>query len=659
MNANLEKFLIVIYKNTLLVLSMFLCFPLAMEAQIVTKEDYNIFLEKAQESYQKGQFQACIQLCDGMLKTANNHEIHSLKALALFAEKKFYNADYHFTKAIENGDLSFKMYLYSGSAKIALKEFEEAQYKLVVAESKIESSGLSLLVYNNFLQRQAIVERSLGRYEAGEGLLRKAIVTGNSSANIDLLGVLLHSEKILHLRVVLDSINWKNFWDSDSVLSSYKGALHSLINNKVSPSDVDNLTNAINVLSLNFPDEFHPLTMDLLYLNYRLLLDMNKPIEAFFALKACGVYNPKNPKYGSELTQLKKSLNIDSEGPEVTIDYPTLDQFSTYIHNNTQPNITVIGTLTDESTIIEKKVLNRRSDILIERDGTFSFDLNLHLGRNEVTLLFTDSIGNKTTKEFVVEYRQFESRNEIEEITASNLKNPPALDAEAKNYAIFIAQQDYDDKRIPDLSKPINDAEGLKAVIKTRYEFENENIVTLLNSNKKLLLSTLDSITDLLSPNDNLLVFYAGHGEQNILGGGFLLPADATFEDRATYVSTQELVNAIAYSQGKHILFVVDACFGGALFRSLSSRAPQSIINFYSKNSREILTSGDLEKVPDNGEFLENLVTYLEKNTADYIDSDDIYHYTKQNVKGITSPQLNRITEAGDKGGKFVFFLRK
>jgi hypothetical protein len=168
----------------------------------------------------------------------------------------------------------------------------------------------------------------------------------------------------------------------------------------------------------------------------------------------------------------------------------------------------------------------------------------------------------------------------------------------------------------------------------------------------------------MLNGSDNLIVFYAGHGDvkklNNQIVGGFIIPSDAKKGSKGSYISSEDLLETIAGTQAQHVLFIVDACFAGALNRSSLDEAPQSIKILYSNKSRKILTSGNVEEVPDQGKFIANLKRFLNNPGSKFFTGLDLYHYILyNNTSTAVNPMYERIVNTGDTGnGHFVFRVK-
>jgi len=111
-----------------------------------------------------------------------------------------------------------------------------------------------------------------------------------------------------------------------------------------------------------------------------------------------------------------------------------------------------------------------------------------------------------------------------------------------------------------------------------------------------------------------------------------------------------------------NVLVIADACFSGAIFqsRSINQNQAQSIEESYFKKSRIVLTSGNLETVPDRSVFLDYILRTLETNNDKYFSSRSIYEniFVPVNNSTDNEPQWGQMPNTGDENGDFIF-IRK
>lgn len=110
---------------------------------------------------------------------------------------------------------------------------------------------------------------------------------------------------------------------------------------------------------------------------------------------------------------------------------------------------------------------------------------------------------------------------------------------------------------------------------------------------------------------ERIFIFYAGHGEtrSGIYGEvGFLVPHDAIVEELSTFIRWDELTKNAELIRAKHILFIMDACYGGlALTRGIGPGSTRFLNDMMLRYSRQVLTAGKAdETVADSGGPLSN-----------------------------------------------------
>ena len=200
------------------------------------------------------------------------------------------------------------------------------------------------------------------------------------------------------------------------------------------------------------------------------------------------------------------------------------------------------------------------------------------------------------------------------------------------SYALIIGIDKYENVRSLDYA--VKDAEDIQSMLVDKFHFHQDNIVLLKNeeATKTSILQEFSNITKKAESNDRVLIYFAGHGETEDLpdGGemGYLMPVDGT-TDRAyaTGLSMDELKRFSSISKAKHMLFLVDASFGGIASvgaRGLDANTTPYYLDKITKNkSRQIITAGGRgEQVMEKAEwghsaFTKNLLSGLRDSKAD------------------------------------------
>jgi len=233
-----------------------------------------------------------------------------------------------------------------------------------------------------------------------------------------------------------------------------------------------------------------------------------------------------------------------------------------------------------------------------------------------------------------------------------------------KYYALIVGINNYNDPSITGLDKPIRDAEMFYNVITTRYTFNKEDVRILRNATMAEMVDALDYFAKQVKPEDNFLIFYAGHGVWDTGSEiGYWLPSDARKNSKLAWFRNSTLRDYLREINSKHTLLISDACFGGSIFktRAAFTDAGLAINMLYELKSRKAMTSGTLTEVPDQSAFLKYMVDRLITNTFKYLPSEQLFSSFRIAVINNSSvvPQFGVIQDVGDEGGDFIFILRE
>ena len=234
-----------------------------------------------------------------------------------------------------------------------------------------------------------------------------------------------------------------------------------------------------------------------------------------------------------------------------------------------------------------------------------------------------------------------------------------------KYYALIIGNNNYE--KLEDLDNAVNDAKDLEKVLKEKYGFET---TLLIDEKSDETENAIIKFTQNREKNDNILIYYAGHGElvkkQN---RGYWLPTDAGPTQDSKWLSNNNIKDLISSSEAKHVLLIVDSCFSGSLMRgsgdqkSVEKLTSKRIARLQAKKTRIVITSGGNEQVVDgigastNSVFAQPLIKYLKENT-DVIQSIKLFQKVQSYVidNADQTPNHSTIHGTGHDGGEFLFF---
>ncbi len=353
----------------------------------------------------------------------------------------------------------------------------------------------------------------------------------------------------------------------------------------------------------------------------------------------------KSGKSSIQLIQKKEITVVDNLPPTISIVSPMLSEGD--ILNVKDDELTIIGKAIDESGI--KTLFINAVPITLADDNLFATTISFKEGENDISIIAMDNLGNYIEATYLVNYKP--------EIIFRSIGR------EGIYYALLIGIDNYNDPANNDLDNPIADATKLRETLIGYYSFDPQNITLIKNAKRDDIILALDDIAAKITPNDNLLLFYAGHGwwdeKANV---GYWLPSDARQTNKTAWFRNSALCDYLKEIDTKHTLVIADACFGGSIFstRSAFADGSKAVNLLYELPSRKAMTSGTLTEVPDRSVFTKYLIEKLIENQEKYLSSEQLFSSFRIAVMNNSDviPQYGEIRNVGDQGGDFIF-IRK
>ncbi|WP_452221882.1 caspase family protein [Lacinutrix salivirga] len=233
-----------------------------------------------------------------------------------------------------------------------------------------------------------------------------------------------------------------------------------------------------------------------------------------------------------------------------------------------------------------------------------------------------------------------------------------------KNYILTIAIDNYSDSNFSTLNNAKLDAENIQNILLDSYGFDLiEDTITDENATREKIVNTLASLAGKLIPQDNIIIYYAGHGIINNKNKGYWVPSNAKHSSIATYINNSTIIDLIESIEAKHLFLVSDSCFSGSFIsRNRSVDFSQSYKKLNEKSSRWILTSGRLEKVTDGeplkgSPFANSFYDYLNNNKNPYFSLSELANYVIKETSSKTQQQpiCSHLPSYDNVGGQMVF----
>jgi hypothetical protein len=303
----------------------------------------------------------------------------------------------------------------------------------------------------------------------------------------------------------------------------------------------------------------------------------------------------------------------------------------------------------------------------VDADGYFKTGVDLAGGKTRVTLAAVDRQGKRAQLEFFLQ--------EDASIGKAPVVVTPKMSGESlglgRYYALVIGNQQY--QKLGRLDTPEADATAIAALLRDRYGF---TVTILLNATRWEILEAVNKMRALLTEKDNLLIYYAGHGQLdrvNLLANW--LPVDADPGSTANWIASSTLTENLNMMSARHILVVADSCYSGAMTRSsigqlqpgLSDEARLMWLKSIADSpSRTVLTSGGVSPVMDGGGgkhsvFAQNFIDVLTEN-QDILPGKQLSDVLSARVLDVARrmnfqqrPEYAPIRFAGGESGDFIF----
>jgi len=242
-------------------------------------------------------------------------------------------------------------------------------------------------------------------------------------------------------------------------------------------------------------------------------------------------------------------------------------------------------------------------------------------------------------------------------------------------FALLIGNQNY--QSLESLQTPLNDIARARKILEDQYGF---TVMTIEDSDNISLMEAINDLYEVVGENDNLLLFYAGHGNRLQTGAkeiGYWLPANANPPPRDTFWVSNEFVSGhLARLKARRVLVVADSCYAGLLsgepsFLLLGDKSPDynnpEFLAFkLQKRARLLLSSGGDSPVLDVGGaghsvFARAFLDELENNQT-LIAAPELYRRVRDRVTSAAAaqdfeqkPDFKTIKAAGHEIGDFFF----
>lgn len=401
------------------------------------------------------------------------------------------------------------------------------------------------------------------------------------------------------------------------------------------------------------------------------------------ARKASAESASKSGEMARQLAELEKKLADGAQqpagagmqqaaqaGPEITIIDPPLSltrgaQFNSATVNTSGAQV-VVGKISSPSNVILVKV--NEKEVPLDKNFMFRADVPVQAPETMVNVVAVDTRGVRRALSFNLV--KGSGQTPAGQAGGDGPLDPAALRVKFGEYhALVIGNGKY--QFLPELKTAKNDAEQVSKMLRETYGFK---VTTLLDASRYDILSTLNKMRESLTDEQNLLIYYAGHGDlDRVNQRGNWLPVDAEPDSTANWISNIQITDVLNAMSARQILLVVDSCYSGTLTRAGLARLDSGmspalrgkwIEKMAEKRSRVVLTSGGVAPVLDGGGgahsvFAKAFLNALGENTG-VLEGQQLFQMVSAEVAASSAtaefeqvPQYAPIKYAGHEAGDF------
>ncbi len=234
-----------------------------------------------------------------------------------------------------------------------------------------------------------------------------------------------------------------------------------------------------------------------------------------------------------------------------------------------------------------------------------------------------------------------------------------------KNYLCVVGIDHY--QAMPRLFNAVKDAQEVQKVLVGKYQFDQERLITLFDqeATQNAIIDKLKALAKSLTEEDNLLMYFAGHGEYDeVTDVGFWIPVDGRRGEIGTYISFDLVTRLLRAIKTRHTFLITDSCYSGSFFTT--RRAATAEDRLESLPSRWLLTAGRKEVVSDGWDgghspFAQAVLWHLNNNQEPRLRvsqfCNDIVVAVGNNAEQL--PRGAALQNVGDMGGEFMFRLKQ
>ena len=265
----------------------------------------------------------------------------------------------------------------------------------------------------------------------------------------------------------------------------------------------------------------------------------------------------------------------------------------------------IVGRVTAPQLVREITINGKPAPI--GANGAFSAEVEVPAGGAQVQVAAVDTGGARAQLDFTLLPQAGAGSAAMPAVPATAGTLPRGVKL-GKFHAVVVGNNSYRDPGYASLQSAVNDANAVATMLRSRYGYET---TVVHNATRLEILTALNEMRETLKPEDNLLIYYAGHGEIGADGQGYWVPTDGVQGNPKSWISNAVVSDILNTVAARHVLVVADSCYSGTMTRAsvptfATGAMPPDKWNAWVKamadgRSRTALTSGGVMPVPDTG----------------------------------------------------------
>ncbi|MCI0339347.1 MAG: SUMF1/EgtB/PvdO family nonheme iron enzyme [Acidobacteria bacterium] len=220
--------------------------------------------------------------------------------------------------------------------------------------------------------------------------------------------------------------------------------------------------------------------------------------------------------------------------------------------------------------------------------------------------------------------------------------------SEGRRYAILIGSGRFDNEpKLTPLKCPERDVDGMREIMAATELGAFGETFVFKDAENHTVLRRIEEVLADATGDDQVLVYYSGHGETDLPGRLYLATTNTEVRRLvSTSIPVETLRLFIENSACRKIILILDCCYGGAVGKSFSRGSVDEKLKELARGSGVyILTASTASQTAqeregdDYGLLTKHIISGIKQGAADvnddgFVSMDDLYSYVFAKVKG-------------------------